>query len=987
LQAAKDMLSSYNKIKNAVTKKRFFSLLTDNPQDWVTSVFYSSCIAIFILLHQHFNLTSFNGRIVSRATIEDFDISARVDIYYLLLLIFFVSCIIFKLVATKIETFILLQERNLINYVSLGGILFLLFGAFTVQSLNIPVNLVFVAHGILFCKILFRIFKKEKASFQPILEYDIFIFSLLYSVIVFILLKRISLIFNHSAFVNFYIFILVIGILIYCLLWNHLIKFKDAGIAENKFRDLLNYLKPFPLLPFVIVLTTELYFFLNSKSIFYINQITILFSFIVLLFLWFLFEKFNKFRNESKLKNYRKLLYNYHFPLFIAGITSIIFYSPILTRIPGLFEGANPALSVEQFFDFHKIPFISTFNAHELSEIFFPFIYTTLYGFKDLSFLLYDFIPTIIGIILIYFFLLKITRNPYLTIFVSLFFPFVQILFPLSYSFILVTPLILIYTLKRQTVKSFFLFFSFLLFLIIWRIDFGFAAFPAGIILLVLYAVIFGKTQFNYQTLKKGIFYFLIFSGLLFTLVYIVFGQKFIISIRDIYSYFDSAQSYGFPDLAEKNNLFFFLIQYFAFPIIIIGLIAYATILLIKTRIKSSDFTNSLIAYIFLGIFYFLNFHRGLVRHALIENSDTALTSFGFFLIGGSLFFIKYLQGNVKKFIFFIMISSLLVLAFKFPREDARIVSFYGQFISKTDSFPLVQEEKYKIKRVVEDANYARQNYNDIVKFLKSNLKENETFIDFTNTPMLYFYAQNENPIFFNQSLICSHNEYLQKRFIDQVKQYNIPFVVFSKYPESSSDIVDGIPNTLRHFLIAEYIYQHYKPFVIINNFCVWENMNFERLDSNFIIENHYKPDLYSTRKICFPDLKYLPYIWGQYDAKSISALPKKLAGLISDNLELKSNFEKRISFTPVKSKSKGNYLIMEAQNRSKNVADIKISYGMNDETNGSFIFKIKNDNKNNRYILRLSAQYNWMANENNWISVLSNDDIVIESMEITEAD
>jgi hypothetical protein len=101
----------------------------------------------------------------------------------------------------------------------------------------------------------------------------------------------------------------------------------------------------------------------------------------------------------------------------------------------------------------------------------------------------------------------------------------------------------------------------------------------------------------------------------------------------------------------------------------------------------------------------------------------------------------------------------------------------------------------------------------------------------------------------------------------------------------------------------------------------------------------------------------------------------------------LKSNFEKRISFTPVKSKSKGNYLIMEAQNRSKNVADIKISYGMNDETNGSFIFKIKNDNKNNRYILRLSAQYNWMANENNWISVLSNDDIVIESMEITEAD
>jgi hypothetical protein len=1092
------MSSSFLKIKNTKIKERFFCMLSDKLQDWVSAVFYSTCIAIFILLQQHFNLTSFNERSISRATIENFDISARVNTYYLILLFFFFSCILFKFLATKVSTFILSTERNLINIISLTGILLLLFGAFTVQTANIPIYLVFGVHGILFIKIILRLLKKEKSILLPSFEYDIFIFSLLCSVIVFIICKRVSLIFNFSSFVNFYIFFLIAGILIYCLLWNYLMKFKETDSAEKCFYNLLKYVKPFSLIPFTIVLSTEIYLFFNHKSVYNISQSIIFIVLTALLFLWFLFKIFIKQHNKNKIPDYKKLLYNIIFPLFITGIAFIIFYNPLIPGDQGLFETANTALSVEQYFDFQKVPFIDTFGSHELSEIAFQFIYTAIYGFSDLSFLIYGFISQAIAVILIYFFLLKYTNNPYLTIFILLFFPFILIVLPTAFCIILLALLILIYTIKKQTIKSFFLFFCFLIFLFLWRIDIGFAAFPAGIISIIIFSFVPSEKRFNFRALIKGIFYFVLFSGSIFVILYAVFGQKIIISITDAYSYFNSAQSYGFPDLAKQSDLFFFLTQYFVIPVIIIGLITYATLSLIRNKTKSDNLKNSLIAYVFLGLFYLLNFQRGLIRHSLIEDNDINLMSIGFFLIGGSIFFIKYSSAEVKKFIYFIIITSLVILAFKFPRDEARKISFFGLFINKTDSFPVVNESDYEIKRVVADSNFETENLTEIVKFLKANLQNEETFIDFTNSPMLYFYSQKENPVFFNQPLICSHNEYLQKRFIEQVKQHDAPFVLFSKFPESSSDIIDGLPNAMRHFLIAEYIYTHYKPCVIINNYCVWKRTDYTLQDSfrivnlyydkipagsdsenvivdgkeiikislqdknigddqkrlflavnyssdeqneitlkcilNDTIQNYsfdtdpdssvklieikhlagetlkemqllipagskiilknvsiimsdYIPDVFATRRICFSGLKYAPYIWGQYDKKSSLDGLKNSTVLISDKFKLKAHCEKKIDFSPEIIKDNGNYLIINALNETKEEADLTVKYGIDDEVKGSYIFKIRNGESVLKYVLRISMQYNWMAYDNNWVSLTSDKDIDVESMEITEAD
>lgn len=1079
-------------------KKSFSEKLTSNPQDWISCVFYSICIVIFILISTNFDLTSFDRRIISRATAENFDIAYRVNLYYLLVFLFVFLGIFFKIAAIKLNLYLISSERTLINYASLCGLLFLLFGAFTAIIANMPVFMVLATHGILLLKVIFRIFQKKKESFSENLSYDVFLFSVLSSIALYILYKRISLILDNTTFLNFYIFLLLSGTIIYISLWSQLVKHTDIAKDETWFYNMLRYLKPLAWAPFIVVLTSEIYLFINHKNIYSISPNLIFIVLIALMFLWFLFERFRKTNTEIKKRDYRKLLFRYYFPVFFAGMTAFFLYMPVLNETQDLYEIANSSLTIQQYYEFNKIPFIDTFNTHELSETLLPFIYTVIYGYSDLSFLLFNFLHEVFAIFLIYFLFLKYTRNPYITITSILFFPFLNIIFPPYYYSALLFPLILIYSIKRQTTKSFFLLFCTILFLIFWKIDIGFACFFSGLITIIIYVFAHYKTQLNFKALVKGFIYFIMLCIIIFAVFYLIFGNKFIVSIDDVLSFYNSVQAYGFPDLAEISNVFYYLVHYFVFPIIIVCLILYSVIVLFKQAGHSDKSSKVLIIYIFIGLFYLMNFQRGLVRHCLIENTDHTLTSFGFFLLGGSIFLYKSSLSETKKFIFFTILSSVLVLAFKFPPNAVRKTSLFGQFVEKTDSFPVINESDHMIPRAIEDTLYARKNYNDLVLFLKTNLKPDETFIDFTNSPMIYFYAHRENPFYFNQSLYNAHDEYLQKRFIEQALQHKTLFVLFSKYPVSSGDNLDGIPNAARHYLIAEFIYLHYKPYAYINNFCIWKRNDLNRCDSmnildsfkvneiqddndtqskssekrviefklknkillddhkslfvsinysakkstevmlNYIlndtvqcypfdvcpdssvkliglkkypgeelkevqiqippeseiviknisvIDADHTPDVFSARTINFSGLKYIPYVWGQYDIKSSGSAPKKLITLTSSHIELKTGKGKKFFFNPVTDKNNGNYLVIKALNQTNEIPEITIIYGKGNDTNGSFTFYMMNNEKLNIYILRMSTQYNWMAIDNNWISLSSTGDISIQSIDITEAD
>jgi hypothetical protein len=85
------------------------------------------------------------------------------------------------------------------------------------------------------------------------------------------------------------------------------------------------------------------------------------------------------------------------------------------------------------------------------------------------------------------------------------------------------------------------------------------------------------------------------------------------------------------------------------------------------------------------------------------------------------------------------------------------------------------------------------------------------TFIEFTNDPMLYYYVDREHPGFFNQNLLSLHSVKLQERYLEYLKAYDVPVVVFSNVTPAWGDAVDGISNKDRHKILHAYIKANYE--------------------------------------------------------------------------------------------------------------------------------------------------------------------------------
>jgi hypothetical protein len=131
------------------------------------------------------------------------------------------------------------------------------------------------------------------------------------------------------------------------------------------------------------------------------------------------------------------------------------------------------------------------------------------------------------------------------------------------------------------------------------------------------------------------------------------------------------------------------------------------------------------------------------------------------------------------------------------------------------------QDDKFE-GLVKEKKQFKKENYADFVHFLNSNLKKDETFLDFSNTPMLHFYAQRKALSYFCQPLQNSIDDYLQFKLIARNPSTKVPIIVFSSYPKNGFDAIDGTPNSLRNMHVAEYIFTYYEPFSIINNKSIW---------------------------------------------------------------------------------------------------------------------------------------------------------------------
>ena len=372
----------------------------------------------------------------------------------------------------------------------------------------------------------------------------------------------------------------------------------------------------------------------------------------------------------------------------------------------------------------------------------------------------------------------------------------------------------------------------------------------------------------------------------------------------------------------------------------------------------------------YLIIFYFANFQRGIERHGFIENTDGFLSSYSFLIFSlGTYLLLKRYSINTRLIAYSVM-SLLLMKTYKLRgiEQQENIVEKLSKEI-KHKHHP--DQLSKPIERSTLPEGFYDANIKDIKYFLDTNFDDDATFIDFSNTPILYYYTGRNVPSYFCQSLQNSHNDFLQQGHIRKIEEMNVPVVVFSNMPYGFWDALDEVPNTVRHFRLAEYIYQNYKPYGIINKHDIWVRKDIT------IAKQSYVSGPSQAGRIEDYQLKYLPYLWANYD---------ELQGKTKVLFEAKGT-ETNVFNIPTKDTSEGNYIEITLENTPDVDTEILLEYGGQREVYGTYRFSLSAASKG-KYKIRVSSQYNWYAKEINFVSVKGlPEGAKISSLRITTAD
>lgn len=270
--------------------------------------------------------------------------------------------------------------------------------------------------------------------------------------------------------------------------------------------------------------------------------------------------------------------------------------------------------------------------------------------------------------------------------------------------------------------------------------------------------------------------------------------------------------------------------------------------------------------------------------------------------------------------------------------------------------------------RIIPETEYANDTYVEFKKFLDKNLKKEQSFLDFSNSPMLYFYCNRNVPSYFCQSLQNTVDDYLQLDMLKRSGRENIPVAVYSNYPPNWFDATDGVPNIMRQYLVAEYIYKNYHPFGIINNKSIWTANN-----SNFTWGIN-RQDTICLQPHTFEYKKAAYYINRYYDAHHFNLLTK-----IDEQHNLNKDGDSSFVINEDVSRLHHVYarIIMSGQQDEN-----EINVTLNDSTSliGSFTFQTTSGDS--AYMLRLSNHYLWHIRQAKYLTTKKQSNIHIEKVE-----
>jgi hypothetical protein len=907
-----------------------------------SAVFFTALFITVFILSQVFNsknidLESLDKLIISQATADGISIKGRVSLFYNVLFagigLWLVQVILLSFVFQKLK--INLQQRSSILLISTIGIFAIFIGLIGVHSEFLI--------GLLVILLIYKIcaFGIGNSGIKDLKPFKTDILSTVVLAFGFLIYFAIL----HFTGTNSFLLIYVIILLFLTLLFIGIQK-----ITKLRLRRIIQLAVPISFLTFISFISIEIVIFnlLEGKDVLGYKKI-----FLILLFITSIITLIPFVFRRIKGLNASRIFKLFLAPSILFGFSLLLYYFPVVNQNTEMFELANPANALMKIFQQHEIPFVDFMSSHLFSEQWYGIIYSSLFGYNsNLDFQIYSFLNFFIYFLVAYFTLNKLLRKPAFSILFILSFPFLFSV--LSYNLLLAfVPFLLLYnTFKQQTIQNYLGFCTMLIGLCIWRLDVGYAAILSSLFYFLV-VVLFTKQKIQWKVILKSIFIIAISVISLLLLVILLRDYNYILNnIKVALDYFGADQAHGLTNIAQAYPHQFY-ITHFLLPFFSILSIGYIIYLLLKENELEFSRGNFLLhSSLFLFFISLANAPRGLVRHGFAETNDIMLVTT--FHIAVVILLLYIFKNHISKwkttffyascFLFFLVLK-FFPFAPEFTLVDAAI---------KNNSYSSLNAElaiKTDIKRTKIDATFHAENIADFKTFLDQNLKKDETFLDFSNTPMLYYYTNRKSPGYFCQNLQNTVDDYLQLSFIKELKKNKIPIVVFSSAPASWFDHTDGIPNAMRYYLVAEHIYKNYKPFKIISNKRIWIKKDFKISEENQINSARYQLDTLSNQAVVYDYKKTAFYLYDFYKRSNFQDLRKVQ--------ELKLNNEHQISIKAIKEIPHQAYLLIELGTASN---DALLSLTALDSLNNEIdMFKFDVINKrDNQYLIRISNSYHW---------------------------
>lgn len=320
----------------------------------------------------------------------------------------------------------------------------------------------------------------------------------------------------------------------------------------------------------------------------------------------------------NKGKTYKAFKWeNIYYPILILSMALIVAQPNLQMYVDtDLFESANHGLAISEFFNYGKIPIIETFDAHMMRNSIWGIIYGILNNDRLGSiFVVYG--GYIIPILFLIFY--KILKEFFYCDFAF----FLVLLFPSSVQFVwsdfsFISIIILVYAIKKNTLKNYIFYWSSLVIICLYSLDTG-VAYSIATILTFLLIYFFNVTKKFKLSLKKWfISFFIVIGTCLITYISICYLKNinFLLRIREFIELARSNINWGHASIGD-TNLLIFSITYVFIPFgVIISLIALVYLLKFK---RINFHLSNLIIIISLGIAYIVNIQRALVRHSVLE--------------------------------------------------------------------------------------------------------------------------------------------------------------------------------------------------------------------------------------------------------------------------------------------------------------------------------------------------------------------------------